>query len=77
MFTTLAMVRIGKVLSNLMVDVRPTNAKLRDRAVRILQALTSVDSDSARATLERAGWSIRKAAARLGVRRARGGVQRF
>src|SRR5204862_5675387 len=32
--TTLAMVQLGKVSSNLMVDVVPTNAKLRDRATR-------------------------------------------
>src|ERR1041385_1553074 len=36
-FTTLAMVKTGKVLSNLMVDVKPTNVKLRGRAIRIVQ----------------------------------------
>ena len=34
------MVRLGKVRSNLMVDLHPTNEKLRDRAVRIVQILT-------------------------------------
>ena len=34
LFTTLSMVRIGKVISNLMVDVNPSNIKLRDRAVQ-------------------------------------------
>ena len=37
MFTTLAMVRLGKVRSNLMIDLDPTNAKLRTRAVRIVR----------------------------------------
>ena len=41
--TTLAMVRIGKVRSNLMIDVNASNAKLRDRAVRILRELTGAD----------------------------------
>ena len=33
MLTTIPMIRLGKVVSNLMVDVKPTNAKLRARAV--------------------------------------------
>ena len=40
MFTTLAMVRLGKVRSNLMIDLNPANVKLRDRAVRIVRDLT-------------------------------------
>ncbi|MBN2505312.1 MAG: N-acetylmuramic acid 6-phosphate etherase [Verrucomicrobia bacterium] len=65
MFTTLAMVRLGKVRSNLMVDVKPSNAKLRDRAVRIVQALTGCDRDTARRALRRARWNIRRACARV------------
>lgn len=68
-FTTLAMVRMGKVRSNLMVDVRATNAKLRDRAVRIVVALTGVSYDEARAALEASGWAIQPACARLDRRR--------
>lgn len=63
--TTLAMVRIGKVMSNLMVDVVPGNAKLRDRAVRIVQALTSAAKTDAEAALKRSGWIVKRAAARL------------
>jgi N-acetylmuramic acid 6-phosphate etherase len=66
MFTTLAMVRLGKVRSNLMIDLNPTNLKLRDRAVRIVRDLTRADPAAARQALERAGWIIRKAVARLG-----------
>src|SRR5204862_5383494 len=47
-FTTLAMSRTGKVLSNLMVDLNPSNAKLRDRAVRIVRELTGASPDKAR-----------------------------
>lgn len=68
--TTLAMVQLGKVASNLMVDVSPTNVKLRARATRILQELAAVDGPTARRTLERSGWVIKTAAARL-ARRSR------
>lgn len=64
--TTLAMVRLGKVRSNLMIDVKASNTKLRDRAVRILQELVPVDDETARRELERTGWSIKEACARLG-----------
>jgi N-acetylmuramic acid 6-phosphate etherase len=63
--TTLAMVRVGKVISNLMVDVVPGNAKLRDRAVRITRSLTGVDHAKAEAALKKSGWKIKKAVARL------------
>jgi N-acetylmuramic acid 6-phosphate etherase len=65
-FTTLSMVRTGKVLGNLMVDLYPANVKLRDRATRIVEDLTGRDYDAARKTLERTGWIIKKAVARLG-----------
>lgn len=64
-FTTLAMVRLGKVLGNLMIDVKASNAKLRDRAARITQQLTGADYDAARTALERSNWEIKKACARL------------
>ncbi len=68
--STLTMVRLGKVVENLMVDVRPANAKLRDRAVRIVQTLTGAEAAEARAALERAGWQVKAAVRRL-RRRAR------
>jgi N-acetylmuramic acid 6-phosphate etherase len=61
MFTTIAMVRMGKVLSNLMIDVKASNTKLRDRAARILQQLTGCDYVQATATLERTNWDIKSA----------------
>jgi N-acetylmuramic acid 6-phosphate etherase len=64
--TTLAMVRLGKVQSNLMVDVRPTNEKLRVRAVRIVRELTGADERSAEHALRASGWVIRKACRRPG-----------
>jgi N-acetylmuramic acid 6-phosphate etherase len=64
-FTTLAMVRTGKVIGNLMVDLNPANVKLRDRAARIVQELTGADYESARAALEKSAWIVKKACARL------------
>jgi N-acetylmuramic acid 6-phosphate etherase len=65
-FTTLAMVRMGKVLGNLMIDVNASNAKLRDRATRIVQELTGAGQAAAEAALLKTGWKIRPACARLG-----------
>jgi N-acetylmuramic acid 6-phosphate etherase len=68
-FTTLAMVRMGKVMSNLMVDVKPANRKLRDRAVRIVQELTNADYTAAQVALEKSGWVVKAAVARLARRK--------
>ncbi len=69
LFTTLAMSRVGKVISNLMIDLNPSNVKLRDRAERIVADLTGAPRDQARAALEANGWVVKKAY--LAVRAAR------
>lgn len=61
MISTAAMVRLGKVYGNLMVDVQPTNAKLRERAARIVQESTGVDAARARQLLDQAGWQVKTA----------------
>jgi len=48
MITTGAMIRLGKTFGNLMVDLRATNVKLKDRSERILMEVCSVDRDGAR-----------------------------
>jgi N-acetylmuramic acid 6-phosphate etherase len=53
--TTGAMVSIGKVYGNLMIDVRPTSAKLRARATRIVGQLTGLEPRAALSLLRRAG----------------------
>ena len=58
--TTLAMVRLGKVAGNLMVDLDPKNEKLRGRAVRIVRTLAGVSEAEARAVLERCGWVVKE-----------------
>jgi N-acetylmuramic acid 6-phosphate etherase len=71
LLTTLSMVRTGKVMSNLMVDVNPANVKLRGRAVRIVRALTGSDEEVARQTLGRHGWRVKETVQALGVAGAR------
>ena len=56
---------LKKVVSNLMVDLKPTNVKLRDRAVRIVRTLTGCDEDVAREALQRTNWVIKDAVRRL------------
>ncbi len=66
LITTLSMTHSGKVMGNLMIDLNPSNGKLRDRAVRIVRDLTGVDEDTARTTLESKGWVVRAACEALG-----------
>lgn len=61
LFTTLAMVRTGKVISNLMVDLNPSNVKLRDRAARIVRELAGVDYATATTALEKSDWVVKAA----------------
>ena len=59
--TTGAMVRIGKVYSNLMVDLQVTCEKLRDRGERILSELLNLDQPAAAALLDRASGDVKAA----------------
>ncbi len=59
--TTLSMVRLGKVYENLMVDLKATNAKLRDRAVRIVATLCGLSREEAMGVLELAGGEVKMA----------------
>ena len=59
--TTGAMIRIGKTYGNLMVDLRATNAKLRDRSERIIVEVSAVDRAEARRLLAAAGDSVKTA----------------
>jgi len=61
--TTAAMVRLGKVYDNLMVDLVAVNDKLRDRAVRIVTAVTGLPRRAARRLLEAAGGQVKVALA--------------
>jgi N-acetylmuramic acid 6-phosphate etherase len=60
LISTGAMIALGKVRGNLMVDLHTTSTKLRDRAVRVVAELTQCDYSSAREKLEANGWNLRK-----------------
>ncbi len=61
MISTAVMVRLGKTFGNLMVDVRPSNAKLRERAVRIVATVTGLDDAAAQRVLDQAGGNVKVA----------------
>jgi N-acetylmuramic acid 6-phosphate etherase len=61
MLSTGVMVRTGATYGNLMVNVRPTNAKLVDRAHRIIMAATGCDLATATALLTDSGESVKTA----------------
>ena len=64
--STGAMVALGKVKGNLMIDLNTSSTKLRDRATRMVAELTDGDYDSARAQLEESGWDLRAVLKRSG-----------
>ncbi len=71
MISTAVMVALGKTWGNLMVDLRATNAKLRDRAARILTSQCDLSRDDALALLDRADGRVKTALvmAKLNVER--------
>jgi N-acetylmuramic acid 6-phosphate etherase len=71
MLSTGVMVRTGATYGNLMVNVRPTNAKLVDRAERIIAAATGCSPDEAARLLVESGESVKTAIVmqKLGLRR--------
>jgi N-acetylmuramic acid 6-phosphate etherase len=60
-FSSALMVRLDKVYGNLMVDLKPTNAKLVLRAVRLTMFATGADEASARAALEQCEFHVKVA----------------
>ncbi len=61
--TTAAMIRTGKVFGNLMVDLKATNEKLRDRSERIIMELTGLSRRAARSLLKRSRGRVKAALA--------------
>ena len=57
--STCGMIRLGRVRGNAMVDLHISNAKLRDRGVRLVSAALGLGYEEARVRLERAGWNVR------------------
>ncbi|MEP7364983.1 MAG: N-acetylmuramic acid 6-phosphate etherase [Acidobacteriota bacterium] len=61
MLSTGVMIRLGYVFGNLMVNVQPTNDKLRDRAQRIIAEAAGVDAEHAARMLDASGNNVRLA----------------
>ena len=61
MLSTGAMIRLGKVYGNLMVDLMALSAKLHDRGERIVMEVCGVSREDARQTIERAKGSVKLA----------------
>jgi N-acetylmuramic acid 6-phosphate etherase len=61
MLTTASMIRLGKSYGNIMVDLQLTNAKLRERAKRIIMEIADVDYDKASEVLEMAKGHVKTA----------------
>lgn len=57
--STAAMVLSGKVIENLMVDVKAKNQKLKERCVRIVRELTTATEEEAWHALEKSDWNVR------------------
>ncbi|UBU09849.1 N-acetylmuramic acid 6-phosphate etherase [Nonomuraea gerenzanensis] len=61
MFSTIVMVRLGKTYGNLMVDVKASNGKLRERAVRMVRTITGSGREEALAALDANGFNVKQA----------------
>ncbi|MCU1413364.1 MAG: N-acetylmuramic acid 6-phosphate etherase [Microbacteriaceae bacterium] len=61
MFSTISMIRAGKTYGNLMIDVRPTNVKLRERATRIVESVSGADRAAALDALDATGFEVKPA----------------
>lgn len=61
MISTIVMVRLGKTYGNLMVDLRATNHKLRERAIRMVCTITGDGRDVAVEALDATGYSVKPA----------------
>ena len=59
--STGAMVKIGKTYKNFMIDVQPTNDKLKDRAIRIVSEIAEVDRIKAQKILAEANFEVKTA----------------
>ena len=61
MLSTCAMIKTGKVYENLMINLKPSNEKLRGRVIRITAAILDCTEEEAVPYLEAAEWDIRRA----------------
>ena len=61
MISTSVMVKMGYVYENLMINLKPSNSKLKGRMVRIVSDILNVENEDAEVLLENSGWNIKEA----------------
>jgi len=61
MLTTTAMIQMGKVYENMMIDLQMTNLKLKERAKKVVMTITGVGYDEAASFLDKAGGHVKTA----------------
>ena len=61
MLSTVAMIKLGNVYENMMINLRPTNEKLKNRMIRIVTEIIGVNEEEAKKLLEKSDWNIRTA----------------
>lgn len=61
MLSTVAMIKLGNVYENMMINLRPTNEKLKNRMVRIVTEIIGVSEEESKRLLEISNWDIRTA----------------
>ena len=61
MLSTASMIKIGKTYENFMIDLLPTNEKLKDRAIRIVSEIAEVNASTAFQTLIDSEWKVKTA----------------
>jgi N-acetylmuramic acid 6-phosphate etherase len=69
LLSTCAMIRLGRVRGNSMVDLTITNEKLRDRGARLVSTTLGIPYEAARAALEKADWNVRRCLDSVGAGR--------
>ena len=61
MLSTVTMIKLGNVYENMMINLRPTNEKLKNRMIRIVTEIIGVNEEEAKKLLEKSDWNIRTA----------------
>lgn len=61
MLTTASMIKLGKTYQNLMIDVKPTNTKLKQRCIKIVSQIAEVDEDTVEKILKENGYRLKHA----------------
>jgi len=67
MLSTCVMIKLGNVYENLMVNLKPSNIKLKERVISIVMEIVKCDRDEAIRHLEDNNWSIKQVISALGL----------